>query len=974
MDNNPSYELAPLRGKLELDLSEYTNGIESAEEQATDLKETLEDSFSGDGLDIEFDGVINQLSEVDQEVLRIKHGLEDLSDDDMLSFGLENYYEAENKLKELVYDLEKIKDYAYINGELNIEGLPTVISEFEELRKQIEEMRTDSTGLGSGLDTELNSQLDEAISTLEAYRDELLKTAVAYDELEEPSETVSEGLEEIEESGERSERGFNSAREGMNRFRAEGEDFDIWTTMALVSPMLLAGKEAIKLGISYQSGLALARREFGLTQAQAIEFGNNTSNAFDMSRDEALKLTDQFGLSFKSMGANDKQAESLSLKMLSLAQNMNLASGGSITLEDATSALTNMLGGQAYGMEALGFATNSTELNQMALNSQWHKAYKKMTPLQQATIELEYYQKNLNKSLGSLNQNAQSSYGKFQRMTSQLKNTGEVIGTNLLPMVTKIGMYIDKLLLAFSKLSPRMQNIIEGAIMVGVAFKPVKAILGMVKNKVLDVIEVFGNLKKILFGTITEDEEVVAGILDFIDPITAVITAITLLGIAWDKNWFDIRGITKKGIDDIKKSLENFGHAVVRSFEDTKERVIKELNGFGESIERLKAKIERFFISAGEVIAKGLEDTKNAVVHFFIDIGRRITNFGHDVTRIIKSLMIDIANYIKGSPVLMAIVHLGEAISKLIEVIVKSIYDIVKSLGRFVLSWIETFGYDLISYVEKIGSGIYKGFEAVKNRVVEIFKAIAHDVESVWNALTSWFMTAISPIVNACESMGHEVEHVVSSAFHTVASYMRSIWNGVCSWFGGSVMRIVHSAENMGSGFTSSISNIMTRVGSVFRTGWDDVCSWFSGTVRKPIDEALNVLGDWGHVGMQWIEGLWHGMENAFTGMLNWLTGAIDGVIHDIEHATADITGFLDSHDGSHAIGLEYVPFDGYKAQLHRGEMVLTADQAEAYRNGQGAPGGGGNTYNFYSPKAIDPFQARQQIEQLNRNMANGFN
>lgn len=36
--------------------------------------------------------------------------------------------------------------------------------------------------------------------------------------------------------------------------------------------------------------------------------------------------------------------------------------------------------------------------------------------------------------------------------------------------------------------------------------------------------------------------------------------------------------------------------------------------------------------------------------------------------------------------------------------------------------------------------------------------------------------------------------------------------------------------------------------------------------------------------------------------------------------------------NGSHAAGLSYVPFDGYLAQLHRGEMVLTALEAKAYR------------------------------------------
>jgi phage-related protein len=40
--------------------------------------------------------------------------------------------------------------------------------------------------------------------------------------------------------------------------------------------------------------------------------------------------------------------------------------------------------------------------------------------------------------------------------------------------------------------------------------------------------------------------------------------------------------------------------------------------------------------------------------------------------------------------------------------------------------------------------------------------------------------------------------------------------------------------------------------------------------------------------------------------------------------------------DGSHASGLGYVPKDGYIAELHKGEMVLTANQAALYRMGTG--------------------------------------
>ncbi len=37
--------------------------------------------------------------------------------------------------------------------------------------------------------------------------------------------------------------------------------------------------------------------------------------------------------------------------------------------------------------------------------------------------------------------------------------------------------------------------------------------------------------------------------------------------------------------------------------------------------------------------------------------------------------------------------------------------------------------------------------------------------------------------------------------------------------------------------------------------------------------------------------------------------------------------------DGSNAAGLDYVPFDGYISELHKGEMVVPANLADGLRN-----------------------------------------
>ena len=72
------------------------------------------------------------------------------------------------------------------------------------------------------------------------------------------------------------------------------------------------------------------------------------------------------------------------------------------------------------------------------------------------------------------------------------------------------------------------------------------------------------------------------------------------------------------------------------------------------------------------------------------------------------------------------------------------------------------------------------------------------------------------------------------------------------------------------------------------------------------------------------------------------MSGAIDGVVQGIKDLNSwwnrtrpKLEQGWDNFwgiDGSHADGLSYVPWDGYIAQLHKGEAVLTADQAAAMR------------------------------------------
>lgn len=83
----------------------------------------------------------------------------------------------------------------------------------------------------------------------------------------------------------------------------------------------------------------------------------------------------------------------------------------------------------------------------------------------------------------------------------------------------------------------------------------------------------------------------------------------------------------------------------------------------------------------------------------------------------------------------------------------------------------------------------------------------------------------------------------------------------------------------------------------------------------------------------------------------------------------SDYQALLDSYkiDGSHAAGLYRVPYDGYVAELHRGERVLTSGEADAY-NALERYGGTGHTMTAQDFRA-SLAQAVNAMAAMNRDM-----
>jgi hypothetical protein len=115
-------------------------------------------------------------------------------------------------------------------------------------------------------------------------------------------------------------------------------------------------------------------------------------------------------------------------------------------------------------------------------------------------------------------------------------------------------------------------------------------------------------------------------------------------------------------------------------------------------------------------------------------------------------------------------------------------------------------------------------------------------------------------------------------------------------------------------------SDSIMAIGGVFQTAFSE-----TGGMKDALKQTLNLLIDFAEKQL-----LVASAVATLRGVFGDIGGliALGGAVALLEIAR----GAVNSFQG----GIDYVPRDGVKAMLHKGERVLTKQQAEDYRSGQG--------------------------------------
>lgn len=138
-------------------------------------------------------------------------------------------------------------------------------------------------------------------------------------------------------------------------------------------------------------------------------------------------------------------------------------------------------------------------------------------------------------------------------------------------------------------------------------------------------------------------------------------------------------------------------------------------------------------------------------------------------------------------------------------------------------------------------------------------------------------------------------------------------------------------------GVSEHLPEIMLAAASIVET----LLTYFIEHLPDIVESAMQ-MGD------AVIDGIIDGISAAWDGLISWFNGLWDSLFGN-RSVNVDVNS--SGTTGGRAGGLDYVPYNNYVANLHRGEMVLTADEADAYRRGNSGVGGFTVNQTIYAAK-----------------------
>lgn len=366
-------------------------------------------------------------------------------------------------------------------------------------------------------------------------------------------------------------------------------------------------------------------------------------------------------------------------------------------------------------------------------------------------------------------------------------------------------------------------------------------------------------------------------------------------------------------------NLREFTKELYNSSGTAGDQMNEMLNNLSGQLTILKSTFETLMITIGDMLMPTIKS--------IVERLQNLTNYLNSLDESQKRTLITIAEIAAAiGPLLILVGKFSTAISSIIGLIggtgglatvlttlTGPIGVVIAAVAALVVAWVTDFG------------GIREFTSEVFGEIAKTVQYYIDLVKTVWNNDLYGIRTTAQAVWNAIQTIFSSTFGVIASLFKAFLAVLRGDWSAAGEWFQEALQRLVQAVLNIGGALFDAGKSILNSLWDGIKSIWGSIAGWFQ--------EKAN-----------WVKNLFAGIKNT-------------------------VRGATSSASGSYASGLDYVTHDRV-VQVHEGEGILTREENAEYRSGK--RNSGGDTYNFYSPKALNPTTAAREMRKAKQQLALG--